>query len=139
MCRICCRYLLFFSLSLMFAYPFNSFSLLCTCIPFLSSWLPTCFSNTHHFIFLVSQPLRIFLDDIRCFFFFSSSFCNSSFKKVKKTPTFLESSISSFFFWLNLLVLSFIDCCTLSTTHIHSSDVDPLFLSIHDPSLPDAV
>jgi len=46
------------------------------------------FSKTHHFIFLDSQPLRIFLDDV-CFFL--PSFCINTrlfLKKSQKRPDF---------------------------------------------------
>ena len=63
--------------------------------------------NTHHFIFLDSQPLRIFLDDI-CLFF-SLFICNTLvFSKSQKTRL-----VSQVFFSLNLPVWSFIDRCTL--------------------------
>lgn len=94
MCRICCRCSAFLFLFLWCsATPCHSILFLFSvhvhvCVFFFKSAAPVS-SNTHHLIFLDSQPLRIFLDDV-CFFF--PSFCNTLvfFKKSQKTQKFLN-------------------------------------------------
>ena len=100
----------------------------CVCIPFkLATSLRHVSPSLTPFIFLDTQPLRIFLDHV---FFFPLHFVtHSSFKKVKKTQFYPFPSLHSFNFFFSF--------SSYGLASLYGSTLNPLISTLFigsDPS-----